>query len=276
MKKLLLSILLISGMASQAQYPFYQDFDATTVGTLPASWTSTGGFSVYGSPHGWSAPNACSVQMNASNTQDTLVTPSIGPVTANTKLSLSYRFVDAALYPNTGTQLQAGDQVTIDAYLGGTWYTSVATIDMTTNPAPLTSYTTYTYTNSLFSLIQGQSIQLRIDAARANGDWFLDIDNVIVADIVTGIAYNAGNPPSLALAPNPAHGNFWIWMRDYRGSDPVSVKLYNNVGQLVKTVNAEVQFANQVNINTENLARGVYMVEVSFKNEVSKTKVIIE
>jgi len=277
MKKLLLSLLLTGGFfSSQAQYPFYEDFDATSVGSLPANWTSTGGFTVYGSPHGWSAPNACSVQMNSGNTQDTLLMPSIGPITANTKLSLTYRFVDAALYPANGTQLQSGDMVTIDGYLGGSWYNSVATIDMTVHPAPLTTWTTYTYTNSLFSLIAGQNIQLRLDAARANGDWFLDIDNVIVADIVTGISYSAANPPSLVASPNPSNGSFWLWIRDYRGTEPVKVSLYNQMGQIVKTITVGVQYINQVNVNTEGLARGVYIAEVSSGNDVSKTKIVIE
>lgn len=267
---------MVAGLLNAQTYPFSEDFDATTVGMLPSGWTSTGGFMVYGSPHGWSAPNACSVQMNAGNTQDTLVTPTIGPITANTKLSLAYRFVDAALYPNTGTQLQSGDQITIDVYLAGSWNNAVATIDMTTHPTPLTTFTTYTYNCTLCAFVAGQNAQMRLDAARANGDWFLDIDNVIVGDNITGISYVAGKAPSLVVAPNPSHDNFWIWMRDYSGSEPVTVKLYNHVGQLVKTVTPEVQYVNQVNVSTENLARGVYMVEVSSKHGISTTKIVIE
>jgi len=280
MKKLLLSVtLLMSGIfvANAQNLLLYEDFDATTVGSLPAGWTSSGGFQVYGAPHGWSAPNACSVNMNASNTQDTLLMPTIGPINANSKISLTYRFVDAALYPSTGTQLQSGDKVTIDAYLAGNWNNSVATIDLTTNPTPMTTWTTYTYTNSLFSIIAGQNIQLRLDAARANGDWFLDIDNIIIADIVTGITYNGINAPAISVAPNPSSGSFWLWIKDYRGVEPVQVSLYNNVGQLVKTVTtSDAQYNNQFKISTEGLARGVYMVEVNSGNDVSKTKIVIE
>lgn len=280
MKKLLLSVALVmsGAFALNAQAPLlYQDFDATAVGSLPAGWSSTGGFKVYGSPHGWSVPNACSVEMSSTNTQDTLLMPSIGPIDANSKLSLTYRFVDAALYPNTGTQLQSGDKVVIDAYLGGTWYSSVATIDNTVHPTAMTTWTTYTYTNSLFSLISGQNIQLRLDAARASGDWFLDIDNIIVADVVTGITYNGVNPPSVAVAPNPASGSFWLWVKDFKGTESVKVNIYNNVGQIVKTVtDPGVQYTRQFNISTEGLARGVYMVEVQCGNDVSKTKLVVE
>lgn len=279
MKKFLLTAILMGGLLSaQAQAPLlYEDFDATTVGSLPSGWTSSGGFKVYGSPHGWSAPNACSVQMSSTNTQDTLTMPSIGPLTANTKLSITYRFVNTALYPSTGTQLQAGDQVTIDAYIAGNWNNSVATIDMNTNPTPLTTWTTYTYTNSLFALVAGQNVQLRLDAARANGDWFLDIDNIIIGDAVSGISVNALNPPAIAVSPNPCSGNFWVWVKDYQGNPAVTVKMYNNMGQLVKTITTtETQFVNQYSIDVKDLARGMYTVEVNVKNEVSKSKLILE
>lgn len=280
MKKILLSVaLLMSGVfASNAQnLLLYEDFDAVTVGSLPSGWTSTGNFNVYGSPHGWSQPNACSVQMNSGNASAQLVMPSMGPVDANTKISLTYRFVDAALYPNTGTQLQSGDKVTIDAYLGGTWYNAVATIDNSVHPTAMTTWTTYTYTNSLFSLIAGQNIQLRLNVSRANGDWFLDLDNVIVADAVVGIASNSVGSPSISVSPNPCSGNFAVSVKNFTGAESVNVNIYNNMGQVVKTVNApDMQSANKFNISTEGLARGMYMVEVKCGNDVSKTKIVVE
>jgi hypothetical protein len=39
---------------------------------------------------------------------------------------------------------------------------------------------------------------------------------------------------------------------------------------------ASPQYINQVNVDTKDLARGVYMVEVSHKDGVSSTKVVIE
>jgi hypothetical protein len=141
----------------------------------------------------------------------------------------------------------------------------------------MTTWTTYTYTNSLFSLIAGQNIQLRLNAARANGDWFLDIDNVIVSDVVTGISYNGVNPPSIAVSPNPASGSFWLWVKDFNGTQAVNVNIYNSMGQVVKTVNApDVQGANKFNISTDGLARGMYMVEVQCGKDVSKTKIVVE
>ena len=294
MKKLLfISSLFVSGLLSAQTpvYPLNEDFDAVlttgspAIGALPTGWTTTGGFNVYGvenlSPHGYSVPNACSVEMNSSNTQDTLYTPVIGPITANTKVSLSYRFVNKAGYPATGTTLGAGDKVVIDANIGGSWQPAVATIDNTTNPAPLSTYITYTYTNAAFATLAGfggsfANIQLRIDVARANGDWYLDIDNFIVADDITGIATNVANAPSLSVYPNPSKGNFTISLKNYKPNNPVEVNITNLIGQKVKTITTEGAVNSQIYVNTTGLEKGMYIVEVKSGSEVAKTKIQID
>lgn len=284
-KLLLLSTLLISGLL-KAQYPVMENFDAVSTsgtpatGALPSGWTTSGGFMVYGlenfAPHGQSPSNACTVEMNSSNTQDTLYTPMIGPITGSTKISIAYRFVNKAGYPSSGYALTSGDQITIDANVAGTWQNAVTTINYTTNPGATTSYTTYTYTNSLFSIIAGQSIQLRIDVARANGDWYLDIDDFQAADVLTGISYNVLNPPSLLVYPNPSHDNFSVWLKNYQPNNQVEVNVYNFLGQKVKSTTAEGAINNQISVNTAGLEKGMYLVEVISGTEVAKTKVQID
>jgi len=286
MKKiLLLSSLLICGLL-KAQYPLMENFDAVSTtgtpatGALPTGWTTSGGFMVYGlenfAPHGASPVNACSVEMNSSNTQDTLYTPMIGPITGNTKISIAYRFVNKAGYPANGYALTSGDQITIDAYVAGSWQNAVTTINYTTNPGATNSYTTYTYTNSLFSLLAGQSIQLRIDVARAAGDWYLDIDDFQAADVLTGISTNETKTPSLSVFPNPSHGNFSVALKNYQANNQVEVTVYNFLGQKVKTITAEGAVNNQINVNTTGLEKGMYLVEVKSGSEVAKTKIQID
>lgn len=279
MKKFLLAAsLLLTGLfnVNAQTYPFYEDFDAMTSGSAPTgSWVTTG-FKVM-SGHGWSLPNACSVEMKSTHAADTLVTPLVGPISGNTKISLSYRFVDAALYPNQGHTMGPGDAVTIDAYVGSLLFSNVASLDMNTHPTAMTTWTTYTYTNVLFGSAGSNPCKLRLDVSYGSGDWFLDIDNVIIADVVTGISYSAFNPPAISVAPNPASGSFWLWIKDYKASDIVKVTIYNSMGQIVKTINSpDAQYINQFNISTAGMARGVYMVEVQCGNELSKTKLVVE
>ncbi len=282
MKKLLfLSSLLVSGLLS-AQTPLLdENFNSVTTsgnpltGALPSGWSTTSGFKVYAN-HGTFNSNACSSEMKSTHTQDTLVTPSIGPISATSKISLQYRFVNAALYPTQGTTLGAGDKVTIDANIFGMWSNNIASIDNSVNPAPLTTWTTYTFTSPIFSSIAGQSIKLRLDVARASGDWYLDIDNVKVGDDITGIEYNALTPPVLLVFPNPSNGNFNVWMKNYQANKEVEVSVFNLLGQKVKSVTAEGAVNNQISVITAGLEKGMYMVEVKSGNEVAKTKIQID
>jgi hypothetical protein len=282
MKKLVfMASVLVSGLLNAQTYLMNENFNEITtsgtpnVGPLPAGWTTTSGFKTYAA-HGTFGSNACSSEMKNGHTQDTLVTPTITGFTSSTLISIQYRFVNAASYPLTGTTLGTGDQVTIDAYIGA-WQNGLATLNNTTNPAPLTSFTTFTYACGapcgLFT-----SIQLRLDVARAtaNSDWFIDIDNIIVGNSITGIEYNALNPPALLVFPNPSNGNFTVWLKNYQANNPVEVNVYNFLGQKVKTVSAEGAVNNQINVNSLGLEKGMYLVEVKSGSEVAKSKIQIE
>ncbi len=297
-KLLLLSSLFISGLLSaQAPYPYSQNFDGVTTSGSPATgaltptgWTTgaNSAFMVYGmenfAPHGQSPSNACTVEMNSTHTADTLITPSVG-ITANTKIGLSYRFVNKALYPSTGYQLTTGspgDQINIDAQLGTAW-TNVATINASTNPTATSAYTTYTYNCTscgvLISTFGISSMKIRMDVAgatSATSDWYLDIDDFQVADVLTGIFANAPSTASLSVFPNPSHGSFSIALKNFQLGNQVEVTVYNFLGQKVKSITAESAVNNQINVNTAGLEQGMYLVEVKSGSEVAKTKVQID
>lgn len=290
-KLLLLSSLFVSGLLSAQTYPLVQNFDAVStsgspaMGALPSGWTTAANtaFMVYGlenfAPHGQSPSNACTTEMSATHAQDTLYTPMIGPITANTKISISYRFVNKAGYPSTGYQLTAGDQITIDANIANSWQSAVTVINYTTNPTATSAYTTYTYTSSNFATLVAlnfTTIQLRMDIARSAGDWYLDIDDFQVADVLTGISYNALNPPALLVYPNPSHDNFSVWLKNYQANNQVEVTVYNFLGQKVKSITTQGSVDNQINVNTAGLEKGMYLVEVKSGSEVAKTKVQID
>jgi len=276
MKKLILTAsVLMGGLLNAQTYPFTENFDAMTSGQAPTGTWVADGFKVMAG-HGSTVPNACSVEMNSANLQDTLITPLIGPLTATSIMSIDYRLVNKTLYPSTGTTLSASDIITIDAYVNGIgiWQNAVATINSTSNPTPNNAYATFSYGPS--SILTGQTIKLRIDvAAGAGEDWYLDIDNVIIQN-QTGVAYNGFNPPALLAFPNPTSGNFSVWIKNYQGTNAVELKLYNHMGQLVKTINTNNVLNNQFDVNTTDLAKGMYIVEVKSGNEISKTKVVVE
>ncbi|HEX7415069.1 MAG TPA: T9SS type A sorting domain-containing protein [Bacteroidia bacterium] len=280
MKKLIcLSAILVSGLLNAQTYLMNENFNEITttgtpaVGPLPTGWTPAlvTGFKTYAN-HGTYNSNACSSEMSSTHTIDTLYTPVITGVSATTLISLQYRFVNANLYPSQGATLGTGDLVTIDAFALGTWHNALITLP---NPAALTTFTTYTYACSLCSFAGG-SVQLRLDIARSTGDWFIDIDNIIVGDNIAGIEYNALNPPALLVFPNPSNGNFTVWLKNYQANNPVEVTVYNFLGQKVKTVKSEGAVNNQVDVSSLGLEKGMYLVEVKSGTEVANSKIQIE
>lgn len=282
MKKLILSsAILVSGLL-HAQTPLLsENFDEITtsgtpaVGPLPAGWIPAlvTGFKTY-AVHGTFGSNACSSEMSSTHTIDTLYTPTITGVTGTTKISLQYRFVNAAFYPSTGATLGTGDQVTIDAYIPVTssWSNNLITLP---NPAALNTFTTYTYACTMCGAIGG-SVKLRLDIARGTGDWFIDIDNIIVGDNIAGINEFQTQNEELKIYPNPSNGNFTVWLKNYQANNPVEVTVYNFLGQKVKTVKSEGAVNNQVDVSSLGLEKGMYLIEVKSGTGVANSKIQIE
>lgn len=80
----------------------------------------------------------------------------------------------------------------------------------------------------------------------------------------------------LTVAPNPATTSAVIAM-DLLNSEKVFVNIYNNVGQLVSSINAGNLNAGQqnININTSEFSSGVYTVNILTNNGVITRKLVV-
>ena len=289
MKKiLLLSSIFLSGLVSAqtANMPYSENFDGTSVGSIPSGWVGDK-FMVMANNHGVSGTQAISTEMNASNMADTLTTPLIGPLTATSVVSLQYRIEEnvAVIYPQQTATLVTGDQIIVQASipaLAPNVWSTVTTLNTTSNPALVSSlsFTTFSYNTSSSSFpLTGYFVQLRIivnRGATSASDYFLDIDNFMVGNAPAGIKTNAANAPSLSIFPNPSNGNFTISLKNYQSSKQVDIAVYNLLGQKVKTLNAEGTVNNSINVNSLGLEKGLYMVEVRSGSEVANSKIQID
>jgi predicted extracellular nuclease len=70
--------------------------------------------------------------------------------------------------------------------------------------------------------------------------------------------------------PNPNSGSFYVSLQT---TETANLKLFDITGQIVYNMTAESQL---VNVNTSQLANGVYFLEVSVNGIVSREKVVIE
>jgi hypothetical protein len=93
------------------------------------------------------------------------------------------------------------------------------------------------------------------------------IDNVYFSKAAASVT--SFNSASVKMYPNPSVGSFTI--ESVKNIENVTV--LNSIGQVV--LNAEVN-SNSFNFNNSNLAKGVYVVQVSIEGVVSTAKLIVE
>ena len=81
--------------------------------------------------------------------------------------------------------------------------------------------------------------------------------------------------PSVPLAksvlyPNPTSGEMTLEV-DYQTADPISMRIYNTTGQLIKTLgNLDLSAGNTVEkINVAEMQAGNYILELRYKNTVT-------
>jgi len=97
------------------------------------------------------------------------------------------------------------------------------------------------------------------------------IDNVRLVKVPSGVINNIGQSGYMAplIYPNPAHDYLNIFADE--GS---TIEIYNNLGILIESQTTVA--GNSVIIDTENLPRGVYYIEIRSNSETSVRKVIVK
>jgi len=153
--------------------PYLENFNAST--SLPANWTAT--FSV-SATHGASASNGLYKNLWSSATTANVVTPPVGPITANTLLEFDYRYVNYTGYPATATTLGAGDKLEVQVSTDGTTFDTVYTIDSSNHVTSTAFATCGVFITQAKTAAEGDIIKVKLLATWATGDYYLDIDNV--------------------------------------------------------------------------------------------------
>ena len=154
--------------------PYLQDFEAPTT-LADINWSGT--FSIMAN-HGTIGSNGLSCNLWSSATTAVATTPPIGPLAPDSEILFDYRYVNWSGYPATATPLVTGDQLQIQVSTDGVTFDTLHTIDMN-NHVTSTSFAPVTVNVSAYS----GNIFVRFNAARGTGDYYLDIDNVIVREV---------------------------------------------------------------------------------------------
>jgi hypothetical protein len=75
------------------------------------------------------------------------------------------------------------------------------------------------------------------------------------------------------INPNPSLGIFYIIKVNRVINDPISIKIYNSVGQLIKQVTQTVLVNNEIDLSNER--KGLYMIQIETSEGIDVEKVLI-
>ncbi|HOR59601.1 MAG TPA: choice-of-anchor J domain-containing protein [Candidatus Cloacimonadota bacterium] len=158
---------------------YSQDFDS---GTLLSAIEWTGNMSISAS-HGNNGTNGLYKNLYSGVTTCNAVTPPIGPMTADCQIIFEYRIVNYTGYPGTGTTLGANDKIEVQiSNDNGTNYTTIHTIDQN-NHVTSNAFATVTVPVTAYN---ADIINVKFLCSRGAGDYYVDIDNVLVRETPQG------------------------------------------------------------------------------------------
>ena len=91
---------------------------------------------------------------------------------------------------------------------------------------------------------------------------------------ITGIV-NEDFRKNLTIYPNPFKDKLNISFYNYQEESTV-IKIFNQSGVLIKTINQESQIGNQeIEINTEDLTDGIYFLNLNINNSIISKKIVL-
>jgi len=154
--------------------PYLQDFEAPTT-LADINWTGT--FSIM-TNHGTSGSKGLSRNLWSSATTGVATTPPIGPLAPDSELKFDYRYVNYSSYPSTPFTPGAGDQFLVQVSTDGVSFSTVHTINQSNHITSM-DFAPVTINLAAYS----GTIYVKFDAAWATGDYYLDIDNVMVREV---------------------------------------------------------------------------------------------
>ncbi len=193
MKKLSFVLVLLA-LASilMGQALLNENFENVANGALPEGWEGTlNTYSGVKENHGTDGSKGLTLNVYGTTTSANLntTTTTVGPIVEGMVLKFDYRIVNYSSYPNNPTQIGAGDELLIK--INGT---TALTIDHTNHTV------TTDFANIVINLdsFAGQSVNVMFDAYRADGDFYVDIDNVkLYQTLAHDLAAQSISGPSL-------------------------------------------------------------------------------
>jgi hypothetical protein len=276
MKKIFFALaLLISLQGLKAQQIWSEDFQGYSgFGEVPGNgWITTGfgGFLVR--LRGLNADTNVKVIeaiLTQNRKKDSLITPSFGPLAANSILSFKARLVEnySGIIPTLNHWPAAGDFVS--AYIstdGGTTYQLLQNL-ITSFPATGSS-TAFVNFSIPLNGFDGLNARVKFVTKLTAGSYYPSFDDFSVTNL-TSIKSLKINP-ELSLYPNPSNGTVLLSANGF--SNRAQVEVFNILGTKVFSGNL---INEKTNLDLSDLKSGVYLVKISEGKHVAVNRLILK
>jgi hypothetical protein len=248
------------------QYPFSEGFSGVPNGTLPAGWLGDMKVQTY---HGMNEDKGLVADIGSTDDADSVITPLIGPLTANTELYFWYQIIDQYIYPSTSTRLRGNGKLAVQISTNGTDFTNVFVID-TSNHLPNLNYIKKQIPVTGYA---GQNVYFKFLATFGGGGaYFVDIDSIKVRDAFSlGVNKFVGTQ-NFSVYPNPVSDILTI--ESDKIFDAQNISFSNMVGSEVQVYFNTLP--KKITANLAALPNGIYFLRIALANSVITRKIIVQ
>lgn len=274
-KFLLIALLVLNFNFSKGQvFPLTENFNTMTPFTSPSGgWISTvAGFQIY--PNHGNASQGMTKQLTTFQYVDSVISPLVGPIAANSFLSFDYRAVLSSLYPSSAATLGSLDKIEIKVLSAGS-VTTLFTIN-STNHITSTSFTNLAINN--LSAFTGSSIKIIIKVFRnpsaSTQDFFYDFDNFAITN-AQGIKENNIEYKNINAYPNPIQKGNDIHLKDiFPGT--YNILLFDLQGKEIFTLTRSIIDGDLFLYNNNKFESGIYYLKLQNDQHNYVSKVIVQ
>jgi hypothetical protein len=256
-------LLLLSYSVSAQQYPYKQGFETTLSGQVPSGFV--GDITVL-SYHGMNDLKGLAALLYSGDTQDTTITPLVGPLTQGTILVFYYRWVRDNIYPSEPKMPVKGDKLEIQLTEDDSTFTTVHLIDSATHQPNLNFKRVQVQLGSY----AGKNVRFKFRCVRGSDRYFMDIDSISVQNQGGFVSIEETAENKLRVYPNPCRDYFVIDKENC--NDNIELSITDVSGKTV--LNSSAGCMQSVNVSS--LSNGLYFIQSNDGKIYGRQKLMIQ
>jgi len=256
-------LLFLFNAVSAQQYPYKQGFETTLSGQVPSGFV--GDITVL-SYHGMNDLKGLAALLYSGDSQDTTITPLIGPLTQGSILVFYYRWVRDNIYPSEPKMPVNGDKLEVQLTEDDSIFTTIHLIDSAAHKPNLNFKRIQVQLGSY----AGKNVRFQFRCIRGSDRYFMDIDSISVQNQGGFNSIEETTENKMRVYPNPCRDYFVIDKE--KCNDNFELSITDVSGKTVlKSSTACMQ-----SVNVSSLSNGLYFIQSNDGKSYGRQKLMIQ